>query len=94
MEDKTNDMVNSPSHYKANDLECIDEMIVMFGVEKVIAHCECNAWKYRSRADHKGNKEQDLAKANWYIKKALELQNKYADVITNLNNKYLVKHEE
>jgi hypothetical protein len=30
-----------------------------------------NAVKYISRADHKGNKKQDLEKAKWYIDREL-----------------------
>ena len=50
-------------------------MIDEFGIKAVIDFCMCNAYKYRWRAGLKeGNsKEQDLAKAQWYIKKAEEL---------------------
>lgn len=68
------DKVNSPSHYRQHEFECIDEMVIVFGVEAVIAHCKCCAWKYRYREDYKGNKEQDAAKADWYMNKAKELQ--------------------
>lgn len=71
---KEDDLVNSPSHYRQHEFECIDEMVIVFGVEAVIAHCLCCAWKYRYREDHKGNKEQDEAKADWYLRKAKELQ--------------------
>jgi hypothetical protein len=30
-----------------------------------------NAVKYISRADHKGNRKQDLEKAKWYIDRAI-----------------------
>ena len=69
------EQVNHPSHYQKNGKECIDCMIDEFGIKAVIDFCMCNAYKYRWRAGLKeGNsKEQDLAKAQWYIKKAEEL---------------------
>ena len=67
-----NDNVNHPIHYNQNGMECIDEMILVFGVEAVKHFCICNAWKYRYRANKKNGKE-DLEKANWYINKFKEL---------------------
>lgn len=71
------DVVNNPPHYKQNDMECIDEMVIMFGYPDVIAFCRCNAWKYRYRSPYKGQNDEDLKKADWYIKKADELQERY-----------------
>lgn len=69
------EMVNHPAHYQRDGKECIDCMIEEFGVKAVIDFCICNAYKYRFRAGHKeGNtREQDMAKADWYLKKAKEL---------------------
>lgn len=71
------DMVNNPPHYKQNTMECIDEMVIMFGYPDVIAFCRCNSWKYRYRAPFKGRREEDLKKADWYIQKTKELQEEY-----------------
>ena len=68
------DMVNHPDHYRVHAKECIDEMIIIFGKEAVLNHCKCNAWKYRYRAGNKFDKEEDERKADWYIQKALELE--------------------
>lgn len=68
------DMINKPPHY-THGMECIDEMILIFGVEKVKAFCLCNAWKYRKRALYK-NGEQDMEKSDWYINKLKELESK------------------
>lgn len=65
--------VNSPSHYNQNYFECIDEMVLLFGIDAVIAFCRCNAWKYRERAPYKGNADEDNEKADWYLMKAKEL---------------------
>ena len=69
------EMVNHPIYYKKDGKECIDCMIDEFGKKAVIDFCMCNAYKYRWRAGKKdGNsKEQDLAKARWYLSKAEEL---------------------
>ena len=69
-------IVNHPDHYSAHTMECIDELEVIFGIDAVIAFCKCNAWKYRYRAGHKDNLTQDLAKSDWYINKAKELEQK------------------
>ena len=71
---KDNSKVNHPEHYNKYLFECIDEMVILFGVEAVIAFCKCNAWKYRERAPYKGNPEQDNEKADWYLNKAKELE--------------------
>ena len=71
------DMVNEPPHYKVHAKECIDEMLALFGPRDVFAYCMLNAWKYRYRANAKGNAEQDNAKADWYIAKANEINNEY-----------------
>lgn len=67
------DMVNQPPHYtRDNAMECIDEMILIFGKQTVRNFCICNAWKYRYRAADK-NGAEDIAKSDWYMKKAQEL---------------------
>lgn len=67
------DNVNHPQHYCREDaMECIDEMILIFGKEAVKNFCLCNAWKYRYRAADK-NGEEDIKKSDWYIKKYKEL---------------------
>ena len=67
------DTVNEPQHYKQHAMECIDEMLQVFGVKAVKSYCRCNAWKYRYRAPYKGKFEEDNAKADWYLKKLSEL---------------------
>lgn len=65
------DNVDHPKHYNRS-VECIDEMIAVFGVEAVKHFCLCNVWKYRYRASDK-NGQEDLEKSDWYIKKYMEL---------------------
>lgn len=67
------DMVNHPQHYnREGAIECIDEMITVFGKEIVACFCLCNTWKYRYRASEKGHKE-DLDKSDYYMSKYKEL---------------------
>ena len=68
------DNVQHPKHYnREGGMECIDEMILVFGEEAVKNFCLCNAWKYRYRAADK-NGEEDLKKSDWYLNKYKELK--------------------
>lgn len=68
------DVVNRPSHYcQEGSMECIDEMVAVFGREAVMNFCLLNVWKYRKRAVFK-NGEEDLKKSDWYMKKYIELK--------------------
>lgn len=68
------DPVNHPSHYcQEGGMECIDEMIAVFGKHAVMNFCLLNVWKYRKRAVFK-NGIEDLKKADWYMKKWKELK--------------------
>ena len=60
------DPVNHPWHYKVGGIETID-----FIEAKKLNYNMGNAVKYISRADHKGNRLQDLEKAKWYIDREL-----------------------
>jgi hypothetical protein len=69
-----NNIVSHPSHYCTGKFECIDVMLEVFGVEKVKAFCQLNAFKYLYRSDRK-NSIEDIQKAEWYLKKLQELSN-------------------
>lgn len=62
----TEDLVNHPSHYTHGGMECIDEMLMIFGREAVMHFCLCNAWKYRKRCLYK-NQEEDMKKSDFYL---------------------------
>lgn len=67
------DPVNHPAHYADScSLECIQVMELTFGKNAVINFCMCNAFKYLWRYKNK-NGEEDLKKAEWYLKKAYDL---------------------
>lgn len=56
------DNVNHPAHYKVGGIETID-----FIEAKSLSYHLGNAVKYITRADHKGNRLEDLQKARWYL---------------------------
>jgi hypothetical protein len=60
------DKVNHPSHYKVGGIETID-----FIEAKNLGYNLGNVVKYITRADHKGNKLEDLKKAQWYLNRAV-----------------------
>ena len=66
MEEPKADPVNHPAHYKVGGIETID-----FIEAKRLNYNMGNAVKYITRADHKGNRKQDLEKAIWYLKREL-----------------------
>ena len=69
--DDSPDLVNHPPHYRAHPsgVECID----------IVEHMGFNlgnAIKYIWRADEKGDANQDLEKADWYIRREIERRKK------------------
>ena len=71
-EQKRRDNIN-PAHYKdRTSIECIDAMIMTFGVKRTAEYCVQNAYKYVWRYKYK-NRLEDLKKAEWYIDKFEEL---------------------
>ncbi|WP_373768580.1 DUF3310 domain-containing protein [Jeotgalibaca porci] len=69
---ESTDLVNHPNHYKQGGLETIDIMQALLPHEQFIGYLKGNIIKYRERAEHKGNAEQDYAKAKWYYDKLIE----------------------
>jgi hypothetical protein len=64
--DAITDTVNHPPHYKIGGIEVID-----FIEAKNLSYHLGNVIKYIARADHKGNKKDDLLKAQWYLTRAI-----------------------
>lgn len=69
-------VIDSPIHYQSFvpglNIEAIDCMRAAFGNEDVKSFCICNAMKYVFRCYSKG-KNADIAKAQWYLNKFMEL---------------------
>jgi hypothetical protein len=67
-------MVESPSHYttgKTETIDYIEQTILTYRQEPTVGYAVGQAIKYLSRAALKGAMAQDLAKAKWYIDRAL-----------------------
>jgi hypothetical protein len=60
------DNVNHPAHYKVGGIETID-----FIEAKGLTYNLGNVVKYITRADHKGNTQEDLLKARWYLNREI-----------------------
>ena len=67
----TKDNVNHPPHYKVGGIETID-----FIEAKSLSYNLGNVVKYITRADHKGNKIEDLKKAQWYLNREVQTMEK------------------
>lgn len=61
------DTVNHPPHYKVGGVETID-----FIEAKGLNYHLGNVVKYITRADHKGDRLENLRKAEWYLKREIE----------------------
>lgn len=67
------DMVNSPGHYRAGEIETIDYIEDVLGEYDAIHYCHGNVLKYLgSRLWMKGNPLEDAKKARWYLNRMIE----------------------
>jgi hypothetical protein len=69
------DMVNSPSHYAAQGVECIDYIKQQLTEEQYMGYLLGNVTKYLHRHNYKNGLE-DLRKAIWYLDRYVQA---YAD---------------
>ena len=78
------EFVNHPSHYNKYDMETIDMMIKLWGIQNTITFCKMNAFKYRMRMGNKPDNsiKQDLQKEQWYLNKANELSQQLSTLTT------------
>ena len=61
------DNVNHPAHYKTGGIETID-----FIEAKNLNYHLGNVVKYITRADHKGDRLENLKKAQWYLNREIQ----------------------
>ena len=85
------DPVNNPPHYNQGDIEAIDAIEAALGPEGFKAYCRGNAIKYLWRAELKHDNQEDWAKANWYINRAVS--NKAVDT-TRTNTEHQIPQEK
>jgi len=71
---KTLNTINHPNYYNSYPIEAINMAIKIWGVEKMIDVCYVTAFFYRMRAGKKDDINIDLAKEQWWINKAKELE--------------------
>ena len=64
------EQVNRPPHY-AGDIECIDAMVQQFGSEAVKTACVVQAFEMLWRWNKKGDPDENLQKAHWWLSFAL-----------------------
>ena len=65
---EADDLVTSPSHYKRDDIECIDAMVQVYGLQRVQEYAEISAFKYQWREGLKGDSTTDKKKKIWYTR--------------------------
>lgn len=68
---KVNDVVNSPNHYTAGNIETIDYIKDVLTPNEFERHCIATVIKYISRYPYK-NGIEDLQKAKVYLNWAIE----------------------
>lgn len=98
-EQNKHDNIN-PDYYKdRTSIECIDNMRLIFGNQRVTDYCIVNAYKYLSRYKYK-NGYEDLKKAKWYLDEAevlkltMETDFDYEifDKLVDLCNRYMEEY--
>ena len=99
-ETNKHDNVNHPKHYEGHcSIECIDNMRLFFGNQRVTDYCFVNAYKYLSRYKYK-NGHEDLKKAKWYLDEAevlnltkeTEFDYGIFDKLVDLCNRYMEEY--
>ena len=65
------DAVNHPQHYTSGNIECIEAIKASMSAEEFAGYLKGNAMKYIWRYRLKGKAQEDLQKADWYLKRLL-----------------------
>lgn len=69
------EQIDSPKHYLAGNIECIEAMEEMLDSAEFIGYLRGNVFKYLWRCRYKGETIKDLEKAEWYLKKLIGILN-------------------
>lgn len=67
------DLINKPDHYHSGSIDVIKFSEENFTAEEMKGFYRINAIKYLTRYDKKGTPEEDLQKADFYLRKLIEL---------------------
>lgn len=70
------DMVNQPAHYTSGGIECLDAIRASMAEEAFKGFLKGNVLKYMWRYEKKFNPTEDLKKAQWYLKRLEEANEK------------------
>lgn len=68
---KEEDVVNSPAHYNAKGVECIEAIEASMTGTEFQGYLKGNVMKYMWRYTYKGKPVEDLKKAEWYLQKLI-----------------------
>ena len=72
IDEKVLDPVNSPNHYLAGSIECIDAIEASASsADAFRGYCKGNVQKYLWRMENKGKPKEDALKAQWYLNKLI-----------------------
>ena len=72
IDEKDPDPVNSPNHYLAGSIECIDAIEASASsADAFRGYCKGNVQKYLWRMENKGKPKEDAMKAQWYLNKLI-----------------------
>ena len=72
IDEKVPDPVNSPNHYLAGSIECIDAIEASASsADAFRGYCKGNVQKYLWRMENKGKPKEDALKAQWYLNKLI-----------------------
>jgi len=71
-----NDPINHPSHYASGKIECWDAMRAARGDASHIEYCIQTAIKYLYRCGKKGNRLEDMKKAEAFLNRAIKIEAK------------------
>lgn len=67
------DIINKPDHYHSGSIDVIQFSEENFTNAELKGFYRINAIKYLTRYDKKGTPEDDLQKADFYLRKLIEL---------------------
>lgn len=70
---KGKDMVNHPSHYNQNGIECFEVIRAAIGTEGLRKFMLGNSIKYLFRCEHKGQYIEDIKKARFCLDQAIKI---------------------
>jgi len=81
----TEDKVNHPKHYTSGNIECLDAIEASLTPEEYRGYLKGVIMKYIWRSELKGEPIQDILKAEFYLKRLIELRRNSEESNHSLN---------